>query len=49
MSCKTWYEPVYDSNNKIINENFCESCLEGKRLSKIEKDSLEKLWSEYSK
>jgi hypothetical protein len=46
--CNTWYEVAKDSEGKEINPTFCESCLEGKKLMKLEKDSLEKLWSEYS-
>jgi hypothetical protein len=47
--CKTWYEPAKDDYGKTINNTYCESCLEGKKLSRLEKDSLERLWGKYSK
>ena len=48
LLCKTWYEPAKDSYGHILNASFCEPCLEGKRIHKLEKDSQEELWREYS-
>jgi hypothetical protein len=31
ISCKTWFEPAKDSNGKVINEHFCQTCL-GEKL-----------------